>query len=302
MAKSPEPIVSEAAQILPPDMMGKLERMELVSRKIFRGRMKGERRSKRKGQSVEFADFRNYSLGDDLRFIDWNLFARLDRLYLKLFLEEEDLHFFAIIDDSLSMDFGSPSKLFAAKQIAASLGYIGLCRGDRVSLSGFSTIDRPAILRGKSSVYRMLSYLQGIEASKTGPTMQDAIKHYCTRTRSKGIVVLITDLMCKEGYENALRLLVTREMDIFLVHLLSPEEWDPNLQGDLKLIDVEDGDAQEISVSAHLIEKYQENLERFIEGAKSFCNKRSIMYVPARSDQGADLLIGDYLRTRGLVR
>ncbi len=280
MVNSTESLSSETAQILTPDLMSKLERMELVSRKIFRGRMKGERRSKRKGQSVEFADFRNYSRGDDLRFIDWNLFARLDRLYLKLFLEEEDLHFFALVDDSLSMEFGSPSKLFAAKQIAASLGYIGMCRGDRVSLASFSTIDRPAVLRGKSN----------------------ALRRFCTRTRSKGIIVLVTDLMSKEGYESALRLLVAREMDVFLVHLLSPEELEPNLHGDLKLVDVEDGDVREITISANLMERYQENLNQFIDQAKTFCNKRSITYVPARSDQSADLLIGDYLRTRGLVR
>jgi hypothetical protein len=108
--------------------------------------------------------------------------------------------------------------------------------------------------------------------------------------------------MSKDGYESALRLLVAREMDVFLVHLLSPEELEPNLQGDLKLVDVEDGDVREITISANLMEKYQENLTQFIDQAKSFCNKRSITYVPARSDQSADLLVGDYLRTRGLVR
>src|SRR5210317_1740597 len=118
-------------ELLSPELLAKLERMELVSRKIFRGRMKGERRSRRRGQSVEFADFRNYVPGDDLRFIDWNMYARLDKLFLKVFLEEEDLHFYALLDTSLSMDFGSPTKLFYAKQLAASLGFIGLCRGDR---------------------------------------------------------------------------------------------------------------------------------------------------------------------------
>ena len=142
--------------------MAKLERMELVSRKIFRGRMKGERRSKRKGQSVEFADFRNYVSGDDLRFIDWNLFARMDRLYIKIFLEEEDLHFYTIIDDSMSMDFGEPSKFFVAKQIAASLAYIGLCRGDRVSVSSFETSASPVVIRGKSSTHRLLGHLDSL--------------------------------------------------------------------------------------------------------------------------------------------
>src|ERR1041384_2542584 len=123
-----------APQILSPQLLAQREGLELVSRKIFRGRMKGERRSKRKGQSVEFADFRNYVPGDDVRFIDWNLYARLDRLFLKLFLEEEDLHFYALIDASFSMVFGEPPKLQFAKQLAASVVFIGLCRADRVKI------------------------------------------------------------------------------------------------------------------------------------------------------------------------
>src|SRR5438105_15424645 len=114
--------------------LAKLEQLEVVSRKIFLGVMKGERRSKRKGQSVEFADYRNYVKGDDLRFLDWNLYARLDRLFLRLFMEEEDLHFYLLIDNSLSMDFGTPTKLHFAKQIAAALGFIGLVNLDRVMI------------------------------------------------------------------------------------------------------------------------------------------------------------------------
>src|SRR2546429_8144734 len=121
----------KSSQLLSPQLLAQLERVELVSRKVFRGRMKGERKSKRKGQSVEFADFRQYVPGDDLRFIDWNLFARLERLYLKLFLEEEDLHFYTLIDTSTSMEFGEPTKLYFAKQLAAALGFIGFCRAGR---------------------------------------------------------------------------------------------------------------------------------------------------------------------------
>ena len=129
-------VTSPTDELLSAELLHQLERMELVSRKIFRGRMKGERRSRRKGQSVEFADFRSYVPGDDLRFIDWNLYARLDRLFLKLFLEEEDLHFYALIDASGSMDFGQPTKFQYAKQLAAALGFIGLCRADRVRRRG----------------------------------------------------------------------------------------------------------------------------------------------------------------------
>ena len=123
--------------LLSPALLAQLEKLELVTRRIFRGRMKGERRSKRKGQSVEFADFRNYVPGDDLRFIDWNTYARLDRLFLKMFFEEEDLHFYALIDASQSMDFGEPTKLYYAKQLAAALGFIGLVRADRVRTENY---------------------------------------------------------------------------------------------------------------------------------------------------------------------
>src|ERR1700722_7171529 len=118
--------------LLDPQFLARLEQLELVSRKIFMGRMKGERRSKRKGKSVEFADYRNYVVGDDLRFLDWNLYARLDKLFLRLFMEEENLPFYILLDNSLSMDFGSPTKLLYAKQIAAALVFVGLVNLDRV--------------------------------------------------------------------------------------------------------------------------------------------------------------------------
>src|SRR5712692_6047413 len=155
----------QAQTVLDPQFLARLEQLELVSRKIFLGRMKGERRSKRKGQSVEFADYRNYVIGDDLRHLDWNLFARLERLFIRLFLEEEDLHFYVLIDNSLSMDFGAPTKLHYAKQIAAALGFIGLVNMDRVVIEAFNdrlTQSLPA-LRGRRSLWRLMDFLQKLE-------------------------------------------------------------------------------------------------------------------------------------------
>lgn len=292
----------EREPLLSSEMMAKLERMELVSRKIFRGRMKGERRSKRKGQSVEFADFRNYVAGDDLRFIDWNLFARMDRLYLKLFLEEEDLHFYTLVDDSMSMDFGTPTKFRVAKQIAASLAYIGLCRGDRVSVSTFGKSSSPVVARGRTSSHRLLGFLESAECSDASPAMDESARRFCLKNTGKGIVVVITDLMSKSGYESALKMLVAREMDIYLIHILSPEELQPSLAGDLKLLDCEDGEQREISVSAALLKRYEQTLNGFIDQARAFCNRRSISYVSVRSDQSIEPLLNEYLRSRGLVR
>src|SRR5205814_2399725 len=161
---------TQAQPLLDPQFLHRLEQLELVSRKIFLGRMKGERRSKRKGQSVEFADYRNYVIGDDLRHLDWNLYARLDKLFIRLFMEEEDLHVYILIDNSLSMDFGNPSKLHYARQVAAALGFIGLVNLDRVVVKAINnqlTQTLPAV-RGRRSLWRLMDFLQKLEPA--GPS------------------------------------------------------------------------------------------------------------------------------------
>ena len=250
--------------LLEPQFLHKLEQLELVSRKIFLGLMKGERKSKKKGQSVEFADYRNYVKGDDLRHLDWNLYARLDRLFIRLFQEEEDLHFYVLIDNSLSMDFGSPSKLHYARQIAASLGFIGLCNMDRVVIEAFNdniTQSLPAV-RGRKSLWRLLDFLQKIESA--GPSnLRESLKTFTMKSSGKGIVVLLSDMMDKEGYEDALRYLVARQYDIYVIQVLCQEELEPEMLGDLKLVDIEDADEAEITVSGPLIKRYKQNLAAF---------------------------------------
>ncbi len=290
-------------QLLSPQLLAQLERLELVSRKVFRGRMKGERKSKRKGQSVEFADFRQYVPGDDLRFIDWNLFARMERLYLKLFLEEEDLHFYALIDASTSMDFGEPTKLQFAKQLAASLGFIGLCRADRVKIESLGTSSRKPgpTLRGRASLWRMMEYLEGIEPGEN-VSLAEGVRNFCLRNSGKGILVLITDLMDKEGYEKALRFLVAQQMDVYVLHVLCPEELNPELKGDLKLIDCEDEDIAEVTVSRPLLDKYKRTLASFLDGAREFCTRRGMSYLMTSTETTVETLVANYLRKRGLVR
>src|SRR5438270_9745133 len=176
--------------LLDPQFLVKLEQLELVSRKIFLGLMKGERRSKRKGQSVEFADYRNYVKGDDLRFLDWNLYARLDRLFIRLFMEEEDLHFYVLIDNSLSMDFGKPSKLHFAKQVAAALAFVGLVNLDRVVVEAFNerlTQSLPAV-RGRKSLWRVLSFLNRIQSAGAG-NLRESLRTFSIKSSGKGIVL-----------------------------------------------------------------------------------------------------------------
>ncbi len=289
--------------LLNPQLLAQLERLELMSRKIFRGRMKGERRSKRKGQSVEFADFRNYVPGDDLRFIDWNLYARMDRLFLKLFLEEEDLHVYILIDASTSMEFGEPTKLQYAKQLAAALGYIGLTRADRVKIESLGTSHRNPgpVLRGRASVWRMVEHLNSIRRGENIP-LAEGVKNFCIRNQSKGILILITDLMDKSGYEKALKLLVAQQMDFYLLHVLSPEELNPEIKGDLRLVDAEDADVAEVTVSRPLLDRYKRTLAAFVDGAKDYCTRRGMSYLMTSTETPVDKLVGTYLRKRGLVR
>ncbi len=291
------------APLLDPEFLNKLEQLELVSRKIFVGRMKGERKSKRRGSSVEFADHRNYAVGDDLRHIDWNVYARLDKLFLKLFLEEEDLHVYSLLDTSLSMDFGDPTKLHYGKQVAAALAFIGLVNHDRVVLETFSTgLDSgmPSV-RGRSQMWRVVQYLDNLKASGESNLTKSA-KAFAVKHSGKGVIVVISDFLDKRGYEEALRYLLARNMDIYVVHVLSQEEVEPELAGDLRLVDSEDEDEAEITVSAPLLRRYKQNLNHFVGGLKEWCTKRGITYIFTTNQNPFDKLILNYLRERGLVK
>src|SRR5689334_20669594 len=283
--------------------LSQLEQLELVSRKIFLGLMKGERKSKKKGQSVEFADYKNYVKGDDLRHLDWNLYARLDRLFIRLFQEEEDLHFYVLIDNILSMDFGTPTKLHFAKQVAAALGFIGLVNMDRVVVEAFNdrlTQSMPAA-RGKRSFWRLLDFLQKVEPA--GPSdLKKALRSFSIKCSGKGIVVVLSDFMDKGGYQEALRYLIARQLDIYVIQILSQEEIEPEVVGDLKLVDVEDEDVAEITVNGPLLKRYKQNLAAYRASLHDFCTRRGVTCLFTSNQVPFDRLVLTYLRQRGLVR
>jgi uncharacterized protein (DUF58 family) len=289
--------------LLEPEFLNKLEQLELVSRRIFVGRMKGERKSKRRGSSVEFAEHRNYAVGDDMRHIDWNVYGRLDKLFLKLFLEEEDLHVYALLDTSSSMDFGKPTKLRYGKQVAAALAFIGLCNHDRILLDTFSARLEAGLrgIRGRSQMWRVVQYLDQLKATGASD-LTKAAREFAIRHAGKGVVVVISDFLDKRGYQDALRYLVARNMDIYVIHVLSQEEIDPSLVGDLRLVDCEDDDVAEITMSAPLIKRYKENLNAFVGGLKEWCTQRGIAYIFTSNQYPFDKLILNYLRKRGLVK
>src|SRR5262245_16564733 len=194
---TPAPTTADATAgpLLSTEFLRRLETLELVSKKIRAGRMKGDRLSKRKGRGSEFADFRPYSVGDDLRFLDWNLYGRLDKLFLRLFLEEEDLNVHLLIDTSRSMEFGNPPKLRYAKQVAAALGFVGLVNLDRVAVEavGVAPVHSP-IYRGRASLWRMMKFLDELQAAAAGD-FSKSVRSFSLRASGRGVAVILSDFL-----------------------------------------------------------------------------------------------------------
>src|SRR5213594_2960483 len=219
-----------------PEFLAQLERLSLLSRRAFRGSVRGERRSPRRGHSVEFADYRAYGVGDDLRYVDWNIYGRLDRLHVKLFVDEEDLCLHLLVDASASMGFGAPSKLYYAVRLAAALGFVGLVNFERVGLGVLR--ERVAEgwppTRGRAQVLPLMEFLARVEpGGVTG--IDDGLANYAQRAREPGLVVLVSDLLDPAGYERGIRALLERRFDVHVVHLVDPEEMNPTMGGDLRL-------------------------------------------------------------------
>ncbi len=293
-------------ELIDGQLMAKLDRVDVMSRKIFAGKLQGERRSKKRGTSVEFADYRHYTHGDDLRFVDWNVYARLDRLFLKLFLEEEDLSLLLAIDCSASMNFGNPGKFVFAQQLAIALGYIGLSNHNRVSLYAFNAGGvRPlGNLRGRRRTQEMGSWLLELEPQGAS-AFNEAMRLIAMGRQGKGVMVVLSDFMFKEGFEKGLRYLSGGGYDTFCMQLLSPEEIDPGrhgLAGDLRLTDVEDEDVAEVTMSAALLKRYRENLNAWCGRLRDFCVRRGMIHVTVDTATELDKLLLDYLRKRGLLK
>jgi len=290
------------APLLEPEFLRKLEQLSLVSRKVFTGQLKGERRSARRGTSVEFADFRNYTLGDDLRYVDWNTFARLEKLFLKLFVEEEDLHVYLLVDGSQSMAFGNPAKFDYARRTAAALGYIGLTNYDRVGATILTDRMREHLppVRGRQQVLPAFRFLAAA-APGGGTSLAAALREFALRTRRPGLAILISDFL-DPGWEAGLKALLHRRFQVTALHVLDRSELQPEFVGDLKLVDSETGEEREITVSAGLLREYRQTAERFCAGVQETCRRYGADYLLAVTDQPFEDLVLRWLRSAGLLR
>ncbi len=261
----------------------KLNQLTLVASRVRAGAIKGERRSSRRGSSVEFADYRNYTPGDDLRRLDWNIYARLNRPFIKLLEEEEDLAVHILLDGSRSMEWGEGEthKFNYALRLTAGLGAIALASGDVLSigfLQGGHVVDEYGPTRRQASLPRLFNFLDGLEPN--GETnLNNAVREYLLPARRPGLAILISDLLVSDGHEAGLRLLRGRGFEVALIHVLSPDELDPPLAGDLQLIDIETGQSQDVSLDGGLREQFRTKVRAWIQSTQVDSRKQGIRYL-----------------------
>jgi len=302
--------------LLDPVFLRKLERLRVQARRAFPGTMRGERRSTRRGASVEFRDFRKYEAGDDFRHVDWSIFARLERLMLRQFVEEEDVRIDILIDQSRSMDFGSPiSKSDFARRAAAALAFLAVGSLDRVGVAAFDSTLRARLraMRGRSHLHSVLSFLEGLEKparpealegsaseSDTGTANESegatnlsaVLRSYQKSNQRPGILFLISDFLDPGDYQKEMKLLAQRGFDVNLLHVLSPEELQPQLKGDLMLVDSETGASREITVNERLLATYHSALSKYTTSVEAFCRANGLGYTMITADASfEDLLL-----------
>ena len=294
--------------LISPDLMKRLEQLQLLARRRSKSTAKGERRSGARGQSVEFADYRTYVPGDDLRRIDWNLFGRLERLFLKLYEEERELPVTIYLDSSESMSFGRVSKFDFARQVAASVGYVALCGFDRITVEPFPLADDQAGLvgelravRGRQSAMRFFDNLNRLKAGGTADFNQ-ALRLGAMKHRAQGVIVVLSDFLDPAGYEDGLKSLASRGSEVHAVQILAPEELEPSSYGDLRVIDSETGVEQEVTFGKYRLKAYRATVQNYCRRLQEYCRARGIRYQLAQSDTPIDDLLLKAMRTGGMWR
>lgn len=285
------------------DFQKKLETLAIVSRRVFAGRQRAERRSKKKGSGVEFADHRDYAPGDDFRFVDWNAYQRFGRLLVRLYEEEEDLSIYFIVDCSRSMAFGQGAKFDQARRLCAALAYVGLANLDRVTVVsvGDEVLSRLPTTRGKSRIFKVFRFLTDLEADAT-TDLGEAMKTFVAQHKRRGLAVLISDLYDPNGFERGINVLRYNKFEPYVIHVVDPSEANPALKGDVRIYDCETGDEREVTVTADLLERIRQAFGEYREEVERFCAKQQVPYFAADTTSTFDELVLKVFRRGGFLR
>lgn len=291
--------------VLDPTFLRRLERLAVVARRTLKGVGRGERRSKRHGGTVEFADYRRYTPGDDTRRIDWYAYARLEQMFLKLYMEEQDLSLHLLLDQSASMAAGDPPKLPHARQLAVALAYIALAAGDRVTVRPFRAGERGASygpLRGRHSLARLLRFLDADPWGRGTTSLAAAAEAFVSRSPARGVVIVLSDLLDRSGVEEPLKRLRYSGFECHVLHLIAPDEAEPEVGKDFDLVDSETGDVVTVAMNQRAVRDYRRAFQAYVERIERFCTRHEIGYVQARTDEPFEELILGGLRRSDLVR
>jgi uncharacterized protein (DUF58 family) len=298
----PKP-ADDRSELFSEEFLKKLEYLHMVSRKTFTGSVRAERRTRKVGSGIEFADHRKYTRGDDFRYIDWNVYGRIDRLLLRLFEEEEDLHIYILLDVSKSMLIGEPLKLHYAMQVGAALTYIGLANLDRVGIIPFSSklAGRLPPARGKRRIFKVFEFLRRIEAG--GETdLESCIKSFVQQEKRKGLAVIISDFYDPRGFEEGINALRYNRFEPFVLQVFDQKEANPPLFGDLTLVDCETGELKEVTISRSLLEAYKKEHDKYMRELESFCTSKAVPYFRTHTQIPFDELVLKIFRIGGFLR
>ena len=281
----------------------KLDYLAMVSKRVFSGAMRAERRTKKTGSGVEFADHRDYVPGDDFRYLDWSAYQRFGRLLIRLYEEEEDLSIYFIVDSSASMGFGGGEKLRQAKRLCAALAYVGLANLDRIAIvtANDEVSGRMQSTRGKARIFRVFRFLTAVKAE--GATdLGDAMKTFVAQHKRRGLAVVLSDLYDPAGFERGINVLRYNRFEPFVLHLVDPADARPELRGDVRVYDCETGDEREVTVTAKVLERYAAAYEEYLEEVKRFCVGKQVSYFRADVSVPFDELILRVFRRGGFLR
>jgi len=273
------------SELLEPDFIRRLERLAIRVRRAFAGRMQGERRSTKRGASIEFADYREYVAGDDPRYLDWNAAARMDRLFLKLYVEEEDVSVHFLLDGSSSMEFGASPKIDFARRLTAALAYVSLVNLDRVTVVPFAAGRGTALgpKRGKSQLFALLDFLEGVTPSGQTSLIGTVTEFLATSPR-RGPVFVVSDFLDPAGYERPLALLRHSGFQPMAIHVMAPEELDPSDAEDVRYIDAETEKGVDLSMNRAVVKAYRARVEAFRQEMLRWCRQHDVPYAFGRSD------------------
>jgi uncharacterized protein (DUF58 family) len=303
LRRSSHPAPAPRESLFDDDFQRKLEMLAIVSRRVFSGRLRAERRSKKKGSGVEFADHRDYAPGDDFRFVDWNVYQRFGKLLVRLYEEEEDLSIYFIVDCSASMGFDGGRKFDQARRLTAALAYVGLANLDRVAIVGVSdeVVSQMQPARGKARIFKVFQYLRSLEPGGT-TNLADAVTKVVAQHKRRGLAVLVSDLYDPAGFERGINVLRYNKFEPYVLHVVDSADAKPRLRGDVHVYDYETGDEREVTVTDAVLAKLETAYRDYTAEIERFCAKNQVPYFAAGVDVPFDELVLKVFRRGGFLR